>query len=110
MTPTSGMREGEGWMLFITLYLLWHTFQALFVPAGEYGSRGLVWVEILLTLAMTIVLPVQLAKNSGKPTTGLSLVLAVLGPVAVVGGVLQLIARFTSNHGWWTGHFRAPVF
>jgi hypothetical protein len=110
MAGGSADRQGETAMLVICVLLLWGAFQALFVPAGEYVSRSTVYLQIAFDLSMTVALAAMLVQNASKPPTALSGWLAWLGPVAMIGGVVQLVARVSSDHGWWTGHFRAPDF
>ena len=40
---------------------------------------------------------------------GLKTVALILGGLGLLGGLTKLAARFSSDHGWWTGHFSYSI-
>jgi hypothetical protein len=81
------------------------TIEALFVTAQEYDPAGMVWLSLGLDAGIAVafgVLFFQLLKvEPGTPWRAIGL------PAAAIASVLSLVQvaiRFTSDHGWWTGH------
>ncbi len=97
--------------LMIGALLIWGAATAILIPAGEYPMPPAHYLDMGLDAALTILLAVSLVRFvPPAPDSGLKTAATLIGWAGVLGGLIQLAARFTSNHGWWTGHFGAPVF
>jgi hypothetical protein len=104
--PVKQAQSNQYVVLFMGLVLLFGAFNAVMVTADEYGPASLVWLYLGLDALMTVLLPilmVQVAKSA--PPSGLKTVAMLLGVAGVIAGLVKLAARFSSDHGWWTGHF-----
>ena len=97
--------------LVMSVYLIFGALNAVFVRAGEYGSGTLIWMKLLIDVGMIGLLVVFLVKAAQPDDTGgLRTAFRVLGVIGVIAGLIKLGARFSGSHGWWTGHYMAPVF
>jgi hypothetical protein len=93
-------------VLFMGIVLVFGAFNAVMITADEYGPASLVWLYLGLDALMTVLLPilmVQVAKSA--PPSGLKTAAMLVGVAGVIAGLVKLAARFSSDHGWWTGHF-----
>jgi hypothetical protein len=104
--PVKQAQTNQYVVLFMGIALLFGAFNAVMITADEYGPASLVWLYLGLDALMTVLLPilmVQVAKSA--PPSGLKTVAMLLGVAGVIAGLVKLAARFSSDHGWWTGHF-----
>jgi hypothetical protein len=104
--PVKQAQSNQYVVLFMGLVLLFGAFNAVMVTADEYGPASLVWLYLGLDALMTVLLPflmVQVAKSA--PPSGLKVAAMLLGVAGILAGLVKLAARFSSDHGWWTGHF-----
>ena len=104
--PARQMKHNQYIVIFMSAVLLLGAVNAVMVTADEYDPGFYVWFKIALDAAMTgllVVLLVAVARgaDSGGPK-GLAL---LAGLVGLAAGLVKLAARFSSEHGWWTGHF-----
>lgn len=103
----SGSAKQNAWVLiFMSAVLVFGAAQAIFVTAQEYDPAALVWMHFGLDVAMTllsVILLIVVARSSGQ--TGLRGLAILAGILGIVAGAIKIAARFTSDHGWWTGHF-----
>jgi hypothetical protein len=88
----------------LVLTALWRVL----VPAHEYGSSASVMLSLgvdLLLLVSVFLLRRQLAAAMppDDPRRG---TMQLFAWPAVAAGLVVLLIRFTSDHGWWTGHLR----
>lgn len=93
-------------VIFMSVVLIFGAVSAVVVTADEYDPASLVYLELGLDLAMTICLAVllmQVLKSASEG--GLRSAALVLGPLGLLAGLVKLAARFSSDAGWWTGHF-----
>ncbi|WP_395543345.1 hypothetical protein [Neotabrizicola sp. sgz301269] len=93
-------------VIFMSVVLIFGAASAVVVTADEYDPASLVYLELGLDLAMTICLAVllmQVLKSASEG--GLRSAALVLGPLGLLAGLVKLAARFSSDAGWWTGHF-----
>ncbi len=97
-------------ILLMAAVLIWGFVTAVTVPAGEYPPQGYAIFTLALDAAMTLILAVLLMAEGRSENSGLKAIAMVLGPLGVLAGAGQVIIRFTSDHGWWTGQYMAPVF
>jgi hypothetical protein len=111
MTPAEKQaKTNQTVVLLMSAVLLFGAFRAVMVTADEYDPSTIVWMNFGIDLLMTILLPVllvQVAKNA--PESGLKTAALVLGGIGVLAGLVKLAARFSSDHGWWTGHFSYSI-
>jgi hypothetical protein len=81
------------------------TAEALFVTADEYDPASMVWISLGLDAGIAVafgIFFVQLLKTPpGTPWRSVGLPAAA---IASLLSLLQVAIRFTSDHGWWTGH------
>ncbi|MDZ4394677.1 hypothetical protein [Cypionkella sp.] len=90
----------------MSIVLLFGAFNAITITADEYDPETLVWMNLVLDAAMTVLLGVILTQVARlNEPGGLKTAALVLGPLGVIAGLIKLAARFSSDHGWWTGHF-----
>ena len=96
------------WPLFVlmSLYLIFFCVWRLVVPANEYGAPGGVYLDIALKAAITIAIVVAYRKLIRSPdfSGGKRSLAGLLLVVGVISGVVLLLLRLISDHGWWTGH------
>ena len=92
------------------IVLLFGAFSAVTVTADEYDPSTIVWMNLGIDLLMTILLPIMLVQIAkGPDPAGLKTVALILGGLGLLGGLTKLAARFSSDHGWWTGHFSYSI-
>ncbi len=90
----------------MSIVLLFGAFNAIMITAEEYDPETLVWMNLGLDVAMTVLLVVLLTQVAKLTEPGgLKTAALVLGPLGIIAGLVKLVARFSSDHGWWTGHF-----
>jgi hypothetical protein len=109
MAQDSKARSNGILMLVMCAVLFWGAWQALFVPAGEFPPAGVVWLDLVLDAGVTVALAALVLMQAAGTAGPLRAVLAVLAPLAVIAGLVQIGVRFTSDHAWWTGHYLPPV-
>ena len=90
----------------MSIVLLFGALNAITITADEYDPATLVWMYLGLDVVMTALLVVLLTQV-GKLTEagGLKTAALALGILGVAAGLIKIVARFSSDHGWWTGHF-----
>lgn len=90
----------------MSIVLLFGAFNATMITADEYDPATLVWMYLGLDVVMTALLVVLLTQvgKSNEPG-GLKTASMALGILGIVAGLIKIVARFSSDHGWWTGHF-----
>lgn len=104
--PAKQMQTNQYVVLFMGVVLVFGAFNAVTITADEYDPATLVWMYLGIDLLMTILLPVLMVQVSrGAPSGGLKTAAMIFGAVGVIAGLVKLAARFSSDHGWWTGHF-----
>jgi hypothetical protein len=109
--PTNATTKQNTWVILgMAVVLIWGFVTAVTIPAGEYPPSGYAIFTMVLDAAMTLILTVLLVAESRNTGSGLRAVAMVVGPLGVLAGAAQVIIRFTSDHGWWTGHYFPPVF
>ena len=105
--PSSSSSKPLPWTTFrVVAALLIVTFiYRLCVPAHEYDSRGVVYLDIVLNIGLLVGLIgtgrslSQQAPGDDRWTIGTPLYWA-----ALISGIGLLLIRFTSTPAWWTGH------
>ncbi|QPC90911.1 hypothetical protein [Mesorhizobium sp. INR15] len=105
--PDAGQTKPVSWTPFrvmaalLILPFVWR----LCIPGGEYSSRGVIWLDILINLGLLFGLygaRKQLQRNaSGDERWKIG---APLYWAAMIAGIGVLLIRVSSSHGWWTGH------
>jgi len=91
---------------FMSIVLILGALYAVFVTASEYDPETLIWMYLLIDAAMTGLLVILLVRvMRAEFGGGLKALVLILGPLGVIGGLIKLGARFSSDHGWWTGHY-----
>lgn len=104
--PAQQMKTNQYAALFMAAVLLFGAFNAVMVTADEYDPAFYVWFNIALDAVMTGLMAVLLvAIARGAPAGALKSAALGLGAVGILAGLVKLYARFSSDHGWWTGHF-----
>jgi hypothetical protein len=104
--PAQQMKTNQYVVIGMSAVLLFGAFNAIMVTADEYDPATLVWMHLGIDALMTVLLPVLLMQISkAAEPSGLKTAAMLLGVVGLVAGVVKLAARFSSDHGWWTGHF-----
>jgi hypothetical protein len=104
--PAKQMKTNQYAVIFMSVVLLFGAFNAVMVTADEYGPATLVWMGLGLDAVMTVLLLILLVQvGKGAEPGGLKTLALILGAVGFVAGLVKLAARFSSDHGWWTGHF-----
>lgn len=104
--PARQAQTNQYILLGMSAVLIFGAFNAVMVTADEYDPSTLVWMNLGLDLALTGLLPVmlwQVAKSA--PAGGLKTAAMLVGIAGLIAGLVKLAARFSSDHGWWTGHF-----
>jgi len=96
--------------VFMAVVLTGGAVIALISPAGEYPPRFYQMFEMGLDAVMTVVLIILVATLGRSPAGRLRMAATILGPIGVVGGLVKLGIRLTSDHAWWTGNYLPPVF
>jgi hypothetical protein len=94
--------------VFLSIYLIVINLWRLVVPAHEYGSHTLAWMNFLLEVAIVVAL-VGLRSTLVKALEPESGRLTALGPLFLGGllfGIVGLLIRISSHQGWYTGHLR----
>jgi hypothetical protein len=77
----------------------------LCIPGGEYASRGVVMLDIVLNIGLLVGLwgtrrtLSQQAPDDDRRQVGTPLYWA-----ALISGIGLFFIRFTSSSAWWTGH------
>ena len=103
------MQKTAWWFfLFISVYLVIAGLWRLTVEAHEFAMPGAVWMRFLLDLGLIAVLFgffKQLRDHLplGDARRGY---ITPLFAAALISGILMLLIRLSSDHGWWTGHLR----
>jgi hypothetical protein len=90
-------------------YMVWSAWQALTVAAGEFPMSPGHYLEMAIDLGMTLVLGGLVVTLFRAPLTAPRLGAIVLAAAGLLGGLVQLGIRFTSDHGWWTGQYPPVV-
>lgn len=100
------MKTNQYVVLFMSAVLIFGAVNAVTVTADEYDPATLVWMNLGLDLVMTALLAVLLtAVARAAEPGGLKSAALGLGALGLIAGLVKLAARFSSDHGWWTGHF-----
>ncbi|UVK50676.1 hypothetical protein DBIPINDM_003855 [Mesorhizobium sp. AR02] len=77
----------------------------LCIPGGEFATRGVVWLDILINLGLLVGLyGARKALVGTGPGDERWKVGAPLYWAAMISGIGMLLIRVSSSHGWWTGH------
>jgi hypothetical protein len=94
------------YIIILSLLQIYGAAQAIYAGHGEFQSSSMVWISLGFDIATTVILFPLLIKiyDEVEPTTARTAAL-VLGPVGIICGLIQIAARLSSHHGWWTGHF-----
>lgn len=104
--PAQQMKTNTYVVIFMSLVLLFGAANAVMITADEYDPEILVWMYLVLDVLMTALLPVLMWQvGKGAAPGGLKTVAMLLGVVGLLAGLVKLAARFSSEAGWWTGHF-----
>jgi hypothetical protein len=104
--PAKQMKTNQYVVIGMSIVLIFGAISAVTITADEYGPEILVWMYLATDAAMTAILPVLLVQVvRGAEPGGLKTAAVLLGCVGLVAGLVKLAARFSSDHGWWTGHF-----
>lgn len=104
--PAKQMKHNQYVVIFMSAVLLFGAFDAVMVTAEEYDPGFYVWFKIALDAAMTGLLVVLLVLIlRGAESGGLKALALLAGLVGLAAGLVKLAARFSGDHGWWTGHF-----
>jgi hypothetical protein len=78
------------------------------VPGTEYGSVMSVWLGLIVDVLLLVGLIGLYRQFSAQMTADDSrrgLMQLAFWP-GLVAGIVTLAIRFSSDHGWWTGHLR----
>jgi hypothetical protein len=103
--PAKQMKTDQYVVVGMSVVLLFGAFSTVMVTADEYDPATLVWMYLGIDVLMTVLLPillVQIAK--GAEPSGLKTRAVGAGVAGLVAGLVKRAARFSSGHGWWTGH------
>lgn len=104
--PAKQMKHNQYVVIFMSAVLLFGAFNAVMVTADEYDPGFYVWFKVALDAAMTGLLIVLLAVIvRGAESGGLKVLALLAGLIGLAAGLVKLAARFSGDHGWWTGHF-----
>lgn len=110
MSNPKQMKQNQYVVLFLSAVLLFGAFNAVMVTADEYDPATIVWMNFGLDLAMLACLVALLTITSrGAEPGGLKTAALGLGALGVIAALVKLFARFSSDHGWWTGHFNYAI-
>ncbi|WP_027060162.1 hypothetical protein [Mesorhizobium loti] len=72
---------------------------------GEYASRAVAWLDIVINLGLLFGLyNARKALMGAAPADYRWKVGTPLDWAAMVSGIGMLLIRVSSSHGWWTGH------
>ncbi len=108
--PAKQMKTNQYVAIAMSVVLLFGAISAVTVTASEYDPSTLVWMHLGIDLLMTVLLPVLLVQVArGAEPGGLKTAALVVGALGVLAGLVKLAARFSSDHGWWTGHFNYSI-
>ncbi len=108
--PTKQMKQNQYVVMFMAAVLLFGAFNAVMVTADEYEPAGYVWFKVALDAAMTALTVILLATIlRGAESGGLKVAAVLIGVVGLAAGLVKLGVRFTSDHGWWTGHLNYAI-
>jgi hypothetical protein len=111
MTTNTNSAQFPWIIVVMGAFMIWGGLRAVTVPAGEYPMPPMHLISMGLDLSMTLLMPVLLIRQLPEvPPGGLKTAGTLVGWSAVMAGLIHLGARFSGNHGWWTGHYMAPVF
>lgn len=106
MAQRNPVNQNRYVVLFISAVLMFGAFNAVMITGDEYDPEMLVWMNLGLDIAMTIclvaLLSIVLTRAPRDGLTGLSVLVGLAGLAA---GIVKIGVRFTSDHGWWTGHY-----
>jgi hypothetical protein len=108
-TPAS-TKQNTIVIFLMAAVLGWGAFSAFTLPAGEYPPPPYHLFTLGLDVLMTVILAVLLMAERRAPPTLVRTVAMGSGALGVLAGIAQIAVRFTSDHGWWTGHYLPPVF
>jgi len=105
--PDTSSAKPLPWTTFrVIAALLIVTFvYRLCIPGGEYASRGVVMLDIVLNIGLLVGLwgtrrtLSQQAPDDDRWQVGTPLYWA-----ALISGIGLFFIRFTSSSAWWTGH------
>ncbi|CAN1492007.1 hypothetical protein MCELHM10_00233 [Paracoccaceae bacterium] len=104
--PAKQMKTNQTVVIFMSVVLLFGAVNAVMITADEYDPSTLVWMHLGLDAVMTVLLLVLLVQvGKAAAPGGLKTLALVVGAAGFVAGLVKLAARFSSDHGWWTGHF-----
>ena len=104
--PAKQMKTNQYVMIFMGAVLVFGALSAVMITANEYGPATLVWLYLGLDALMTVLMLVLLVQvGKGAEASGLKTLAMGVGVVGVVAGLVKLGARFSSEDGWWTGHY-----
>lgn len=108
--PAKQAKTNQYVTIGMSVVLIFGAASAVMVTASEYDPSTLVWMHLGIDLLMTILLPVMLYQvASAEDAAGLRTVALVVGGIGLLAGLVKLAARFSSDHGWWTGHFSYSI-
>lgn len=100
------MKTNQYVVMGMSAVLIFGAITAVTVTADEYDPETLVWMHLAIDSSMTAILPVLLVQVvRGAEPGGLKIGAILLGIAGVAAGLVKLAARFSSDAGWWTGHF-----
>lgn len=110
MADAKQMKTNQYVVLFLSAVLVFGAFNAVMITANEYDPETIVYMNLGLDLLMTVCLIALLAQvMKGAEAGGLKTAALGLGAVGLLAGLVKLAARFSSDAGWWTGHFTYAI-
>ena len=108
--PAKQMKQNQYAVIFMSAVLLFGAFNAVMVTADEYDPEGYVWFNVALDAVMTGLTVILLAAIArGADSGGLKGAAILCGLVGLAAGLVKLGIRFSSDHGWWTGHLNYAI-
>ena len=108
--PAKQMKTNQYVVIAMSLVLVLGAFNAVMITADEYDPETLVWMHLGLDAAMTGLLVILLVGvGKGADASGLKTAAMLIGVAGLIAGLIKLTARFSSDHGWWTGHFSYSI-